>query len=217
MAPNSIVLHHTWQPTIKTWEGKKSIDQLKRYYESKNWPAGPHIFIAEDGIWLFTDMAYIGVHAGNGNASWKKHGRCYNGYYCRGCHLQGYSIGIEVVGNYDNKVWEGKTLKSALFCVSKLQKKLNLKDSDVHYHREFSPNKSCPGNAISHKWLEKKLSEYKSGQKITHGYEFQIFPKEAKKALDLGFVDNIETEVDEKMAIGLVRVYKKVLSKRKNK
>ena len=217
VAPNSIVLHHTWQPTVKNWDGINSIKYLKRYYESMNWPAGPHIFIADDGIWLFTDMSEVGVHAGNGNATWEKNGALYGGYRCFGAKLKGYSIGVEVVGNYDTKVWEGETLKSSLFCVSELRKKLGVRGSDIHFHREYSPHKSCPGNSISREWFDRKLAEYEAGQRITHGYEFQISPKEAESALDLGFVDTVETEDDEKLAIGLVRVYERILFDKKMK
>ena len=44
------MIHHTWKPTKETWAGQRSIDSLKKYYEKKGWPAGPHIFVAEDGI-----------------------------------------------------------------------------------------------------------------------------------------------------------------------
>ncbi len=209
VAPNELVIHHTWKPTVESWNGKKSIEGLKRFYERKKWSAGPHIFIAEDGIWLFTDMAEVGVHAGEGNATWEKGGKIYRGYNFPGARLEGYSIGIEVVGNYDEKVWEGATLKNALFCISALRKNLGISLDDIRFHREFS-NKSCPGNAITREWFEDKLTEFEAGKKTSQGYEFQFSPEEAEKAIKLGFLKQVDSETREIIAIGLVRVYERL-------
>lgn len=138
--PTFIVLHHTWKPDVKDWQGQKSINGLKSYYERKGWTAGPHLFIAEDGIWLFTDMYEVGIHAGVGNGNLKT----------------GYSVGIEVVGNYDNKEWSGKTKKNAIGAINTLLDKLKLKKRDIHFHSEYSA-KTCPGLEITKGWLKSAL------------------------------------------------------------
>lgn len=137
--PNKLCLHHTWKPDVADWNGAKTISGLKRYYEGLGWSAGPHLFIAEDGIWLFTDMNKQGIHAGLGNKN---------------------SIGIEVVGNYDPKVWKGKTKENALSVIELLSAKLGLTFGDIHYHRMYSA-KTCPGKMITSKWLKEKLEERK--------------------------------------------------------
>ena len=135
--PNKLVIHHTWKPTIDQWQGQRSIYGLKSYYENtKKWPAGPHLFIAEDGIWLFSPMNQVGIHAGDGNHK---------------------SIGIEVVGDYDNKVWEGKTKENVLGAIKALQSRVG---DTIMFHRDYS-SKSCPGNAITKEWLFEML---KSGE-----------------------------------------------------
>lgn len=154
--PNKIVLHHTWRPTIKSWKGEKTIQALKKYYERKGWPAGPHLFVAEDGIWLFTDMADVGIHAGAGNATWQKGTHEIQGYRVANAQLKSYSIGIEVVGDYDAKVWTGETLNNACSCLKSLQNKFGLKTDDIAFHRDYAP-KSCPGKAITRVWLEQVL------------------------------------------------------------
>jgi hypothetical protein len=133
---NKLVVHHTWKPTKETWAGQKSIDGLKRYYEKKKWPVGPHLFIAEEGIWLFTPMRQDGIHAAGLN-------------HC--------SIGIEVVGDYDAEVWSGGTKTNALGAIKALMDRLLLKDKDIYFHRDISP-KSCPGRAITKEWLFQELN-----------------------------------------------------------
>jgi len=107
------------------------------------WPA---LFIAEDGIWLFTPMYDVGTHAGDGNATYKW-GR-----------LKEYSIGIEVVGDYDTELWSGKTKSNALAAIRVLMDKLNINTENVNFHRDFS-SKSCPGHAITKDWLFKELAK----------------------------------------------------------
>ncbi len=135
---NKLVIHHTWKPTLATWNGATTIQGLKRYYEGKGWPAGPHLFIANDEIWLFTPMRQNGIHAGT---------------------LNDRSIGIEVVGNYDQKVWSGSTKHTALGVIRLLQQRLAILNQGIYFHRDAS-SKTCPGNAITKPWLFAELANY---------------------------------------------------------
>lgn len=137
--PNKLVIHHTWRPTKNSWKGQESIDGLKSYYENvKRWYAGPHIFITEDGIWLFTPMNRKGIHAGIGNIN---------------------SIGIEIVGDYDRVKWSGKTKKNALGAIRMLMEILDINTGGVNFHSDYS-KKSCPGHSITKEWLFSELNIY---------------------------------------------------------
>ena len=147
LPPDRLVIHHTWKPRIDDWNGKTTLKGLKSYYEGKGWNAGPHLFIAEDGIWLFTPMYDVGIHAASGNAGYK-FGR-----------LQWYSLGIEVVGDYDTKEWTGKTKQNALGAIKILKDHLKIDNEKVFFHRDFS-NKTCPGAAIQKAWLFQELEMF---------------------------------------------------------
>lgn len=137
--PDKLVIHHTWRPTKESWQGERTILGLKNYYEKKGWSAGPHLFIAEDGIWLFTPMNQTGIHASS---------------------LNPHSIGIEVVGDYDAKIWEGETKNNALGVIKSLLNELNLGNEAIYFHRDVS-GKSCPGWAITKEWLFNELNNYR--------------------------------------------------------
>lgn len=149
--PDRLVIHHTWKPRKEDWNGLVTIKGLKNYYEGLGWSVGPHLFIAEDGIWLFTPMREVGIHAGKGNSG----GSMRNGTFW-------YSIGIEVVGDYDTEVWSGETKKNTLGTISALMKRLKLENNDIRFHREYS-SKTCPGAAITKDWLFKELEVYNKG------------------------------------------------------
>ncbi len=157
--PSSLVLHHTFIPTKKDWQGYKSVLGLKSYYEGKGWPAGPHCFVGEDKIWLFTPMSEVGIHAGEGNATWKNAlGKLvYQFAKPFGGNLVSYSIGIEVVGDYDFEKWGGETLKNAVFAINKLRGLLGVSTERIFFHRDFS-TKSCPGWSITKEWLGQQLA-----------------------------------------------------------
>ena len=144
--PTKLVIHHTWKPTKDAWGGKRTLEGIKRYYEGKGWYAGPHIFVAEDGIWLFTPMNEVGIHAGKGNGSWKWSRKTPTWY----------SLGIEVVGDYDTRRWEGKTKENALHVIKTLRDTLEINNEDTTFHRDYS-NKTCPGEAITKDWLFQEL------------------------------------------------------------
>lgn len=133
---DKIVLHHTFD-SIKQWEkGEISCDFYKKIYEKKGWKSGPHFFVAPEGIWLFTDMNTQGTHANRGN---------------RG------SVGIEIVGRYDKKLPSGKIWDNTKTVLITLLKKFNLDSTAIHFHREYNPKKSCPGKAITKKWVRSEI------------------------------------------------------------
>ncbi|MEF8847334.1 MAG: peptidoglycan recognition family protein [Candidatus Paceibacterota bacterium] len=134
---DKIVLHHTYD-TLKEWEqGKISPDYYKKFYEEKGWEVGPHLFVAPEGIWLFTDISMTGRHANEGNSN---------------------SIGIEMVGRYNDESPSGKIWKNTKAILKNLLKKFDLSLQDVHFHREYNSGKDCPGKAVTRKWLKKELS-----------------------------------------------------------
>ena len=134
-----LVIHHTWKPTKENWAGQRSIDGLKAYYEKKQWPAGPHLFVAEDGIWLLSPMSQDGIHAGK---------------------LNPRSIGIEVVGDYDHELWSGQTKANVLGAIKALMGQLGILEGQIFFHRDVSP-KTCPGSAITKEWLFGELANFK--------------------------------------------------------
>lgn len=131
-----IILHHT-HSTIDEWKrGERSVEYYKKFYEEKGWDSGPHFFISPKGIWLFTDINIEGTHANDGNEG---------------------SIGIEMVGRYNKKSPSGEIWRNTKFVLREIMKKLNLSIDDIHFHREYNPQKLCPGRAVTKEWLRQTL------------------------------------------------------------
>ena len=109
-------------------------------YRSRGWKVGPHIFIAPDGIWLFTDMRKQGKHAGiKGNPG---------------------SIGIEIVGKYNTEPPKDKDICKNIAIVTKsLMAKFDLYEYDIKMHVDFDPNTFC-SYAINPSWIRSNLEKF---------------------------------------------------------
>lgn len=136
---DKLVFHHTSSP-VEIWAGSASMLHYYNLYKSRGWKVGPHIFIAPDGIWLFTDMRKQGKHAGPiGNKG---------------------SIGIEIVGNYKNGPPTDKKLCQNIAIVTKvLMDKFNIRWYQIAKHTDFDPNTFCC-ETIDRFWLSENLEKY---------------------------------------------------------
>jgi hypothetical protein len=141
IAPSQLVLHHTFIPTLSQWAGLRSLQGIQRYYGSKGWTAGPHIFVGPDGIWLFTPMRDVGIHAGTGNSG------VINGKFW-------YSIGCEIVGDYDRIRPSGAVWEGAKAVMGGLSRRLGIAPRQlISFHRDYTNQKSCCGWAITKDWV----------------------------------------------------------------
>lgn len=150
--PTRVVLHHTWSPRVEQWLGLRSMQGIQRYYNGLGWSAGPHIFVAPDGIWLATPMRDIGIHAGYGNSG----------------HANGqlwYSIGVEMVGDYDHSRPSGAVWEGTKAVLGGLAERLGIAPRQlVSFHRDYTNQKSCPGWSVTKDWVFGEIEAWLSGQ-----------------------------------------------------
>ncbi len=134
--PTLIVIHHCAAPSLAQRPHgftSQHMLNLQDFYEGKGWSAGPHLFLDEDQIWTFSPLIARGVHAVSFNSN---------------------GIGIEMLGDYDSEdPWSGRGLQvltTTCKAVKMLQKKFNIPDSGIRFHRDdVRTNKSCPGRKIT--------------------------------------------------------------------
>src|SRR5262245_1998911 len=141
VAPSRAVLHHTWRPTAAQWVGLRSMQALQRFYANKGWTAAPHLFVAPDGIWLFTPLNRVGIHAGTGNSG-----------YSGGAFW--YSIGLEMVGNFDSGRPSGAVWEGSKAVMGALSRKTGVAPRQfISLHRDYTDQKSCPGWSVTKDWV----------------------------------------------------------------
>jgi N-acetyl-anhydromuramyl-L-alanine amidase AmpD len=139
--PARLVLHHTYRPNQAQWRGLRSMRGMQHYYAGLGWSSAPHIYVAPDGIWLFTPMSRVGIHAGTGNQG----------------HTNGvwwYSIGLEMVGYFDYERPSGAVWDYARTVMGSLANRLDIAPRQlISFHRDYTNQKSCPGWAVTKEWV----------------------------------------------------------------
>lgn len=133
--PSLVVIHHCAAPSLAQRPHgfqPQHMRNLKEYYESKGWSAGPHVFIDEDQAWLFSPLTARGVHAVSFNST---------------------GWGLEMLGDYDEEdPLSGRglqvlTLTAQVAAI--LLKKIGRDENAIRFHRDDpKTTKTCPGTKI---------------------------------------------------------------------
>lgn len=134
--PGFVVLHNTAAPSLRQRpQGftDQHIQNLVTYYrDTQKWSAGPHLFVDDNGIWVFTPLTTPGTHA----FSWNPH-----------------SIGVEMLGDYAKESFtEGRGAKvrhNAVCAIASLCERLNIDSSTLRLHKENpETDHDCPGKNV---------------------------------------------------------------------
>jgi hypothetical protein len=131
--PSFVVLHNTAVPTFAQWHsvpGATRMQNLQIYYrDQQHWSGGPHLFIADDLIWIFTPLTVPGVHSPSwNNVSW----------------------GVELVGDYSVESMNPNLKLNAIAALGTLHAALGLSPDTLRLHREDPlTTHICPGNNVS--------------------------------------------------------------------
>jgi hypothetical protein len=153
----SVCLHHTAAPSLyQRPDGflAKHLENLRSYYSNElGWRSGPHLFIDEDQVWGMTPLDSTGIHAASFNRS---------------------SIGIEVLGDYDNedpKKGRGLECWQTTAATTKMLLdwlKLPANDKTVLFHRDDpKTTKTCPGGKVQKTWVLDLIKGSKNTPTIT--------------------------------------------------
>lgn len=131
--PQFVVLHNTYIPKLADWHsvpGERRMLNLQSYYrDTQHWSAGPHLFIADDLIWVFTPLDTPGVHSPSWNAiSW----------------------GVELVGDYATEPLSPAVQANAASALASLHALAGITPKTLMLHREDprTTHKNCPGKNV---------------------------------------------------------------------
>lgn len=134
--PSFIVLHNTAIPTLAKRPKGLTLQNIKGleifYRDEKKWSAGPHLFIDDKQIWVFTPLTVPGVHSPSWNSS---------------------SLGIEMLGDYLKESFtSGRGLKvrqNTISAMTTINSILGIDPHTMKLHREDPlTTHACPGSAV---------------------------------------------------------------------
>ncbi|MEJ7769343.1 MAG: N-acetylmuramoyl-L-alanine amidase [Chitinophagaceae bacterium] len=134
--PSFIVLHNTAIPSLVQRPNGLStqhIEGLEGFYrDDQGWKAGPHLFIDDNNIWVFTHLNVSGTHS----PSWNK-----------------VALGIEMLGDYEQEAFDsGRGLqvrRNTVSAIATLSAILGLDPHTMKLHREDPlTTHACPGKNV---------------------------------------------------------------------
>ena len=139
----AVVIHHTAAPSLAQRPKGLLIEHIHNisgfYKNTLGWNRGPHLFTDENEIYGMTPLTTAGIHAASFNS---------------------YTIGIEVLGNYDvedplngrgKECWN-TTAKATADLLEWIGVEANSKT--ILFHRDDpKTSKTCPGTKIGKDWF----------------------------------------------------------------
>lgn len=134
--PSFIVLHNTGAPSLaQRPDGltEQHIRNLESFYrDTQKWNAGPHLFVDDRQIWVFTPLNLSGTHS----PSWNK-----------------VALGVEMLGDYEKEVFaDGRGLsvrQNTVAALATLCAILGIDCETMRLHREDPlTTHACPGKNV---------------------------------------------------------------------
>src|SRR5262249_39336749 len=131
--PQFAVVHNTSSPRLSQWHstpGATRMRNLEAYYrDEQRWSAGPHLFVADDLIWVFTPLTASGVHSPSWNAlAW----------------------GVEMVGEYEEEPFSPAVRENTVDALAILHQCRGLDPRGIRFHKEDprTTHTNCPGRNV---------------------------------------------------------------------
>ncbi len=131
--PQFVVVHNTGAPTLAQRPHgltEQHIQNLVSYYrDTMKWSAGPHVFVDQNGMWVFTPLTTPGVHSPSWNAvTW----------------------GVETLGDYETEHYADPIRANLVACLASLHAAAGLDSHTLRFHREdpLTTHRDCPGRGI---------------------------------------------------------------------
>ncbi|MGH6787693.1 MAG: N-acetylmuramoyl-L-alanine amidase [Novosphingobium sp.] len=136
--PSFVAIHNTAIPNLAGRPNgftKQHIRNLEGYYQGLGWKAGPHLFIDDKQIWVFTPLTTTGRHS----PSWNN-----------------IALGFEMLGDYaSDKFASGRGLavrKNAVAATATICRRLGLDPQGIRLHKEDpATDHDCPGKNVKKK------------------------------------------------------------------
>lgn len=131
--PSFLVVHNTGAPSLaqrpKGFTKQHMLNFEAFYRDQQKWKAGPHLFVDDKKIWVFTPLTVSGTHS----PSWNK-----------------ISLGLEMLGDYDRESFSsGRGLRvreNTVSALATLCAILGFDPATTRVHREDPlTTHACPG------------------------------------------------------------------------
>lgn len=139
--PSGITVHHTGAPSLAQrpygFTAQHMLNIKWGYENDRGWSSGPHFFVDQNGIWVFVDPCYPGIHAASFNDT---------------------HHGVEMLGDYDVEFVNASVLANAASCIKSCMDAWGYKAFNFHRDDRLT-NKTCPGRRVTRELINEALRD----------------------------------------------------------
>lgn len=135
--PQFVVVHNTAVPSLEQRPNGFTEQHIKNlvsfYRDQQGWSAGPHLFVDDHKIWVFTPLNLSGVHSPSFNK---------------------IALGMELLGDYKTESFmDGRGMKvrrNAVAALASLHAVLGMDPGPLRLHKEDPrTTHDCPGKNVN--------------------------------------------------------------------
>jgi N-acetyl-anhydromuramyl-L-alanine amidase AmpD len=164
--PEFIVIHHSWSldnPKWNDWEGIRKYHMSYRHngviitQDHAKKLAGSGVKTGLEWPWENVGYHYGLEHVNGAIVIQKGRDELRHGAHCSEQKMNFRSIGICVVGNYDNQPPNDVIMRHLAELCANICKRYDMPATSVRPHRDYATYKSCPGNKFSMSDLISKI------------------------------------------------------------
>jgi len=140
--PRFVVVHNTGVPSVKQRPHGFTDQHMRNlvtfYRDTNRWSAGPHAFVDQNGIWIFTPLTVQGVHSPSWNDA---------------------ALGVETLGDYETEAFDDPIKANLLDCLAVFHRVLDLDPRSLRFHKEDerTTHRTCPGRNMNKAQLVEDL------------------------------------------------------------
>ena len=133
----TIVLHHSGSPSLADRPGgydRAYLQEIEKHLrDEQKFPAGPHLMIDDNKIWLFTPLITCGVHSPSFNRT---------------------GIGVEMLGDYSKESFTegrgGRVQQNTIAALVSLYNWFDLDPTEMLLHKDDKlTHQDCPGANVN--------------------------------------------------------------------
>lgn len=124
---HTVYIHHSTHKPGQ-WQGYQSMVNLIPGYQAQGWDSGPHLFVDDKGMWVFTPLSQDGTGVKEHNAETRH---------------------IEIVGDFTDALPDAATWRNAVVATAGLLLKTG---AELRYHQQDEPSTKCPGAMFIANW-----------------------------------------------------------------
>jgi len=165
--PSFITVHNTAVPSLAQRPNglsRQHIANLESFYrDTQGWNAGPHLFVDDQQIWVFTPLVVSGVHSPSFNK---------------------LAIGIEMLGNYETEDFStgrGKKVRNnTVAAMATLCAILGIDPNTTRLHKEDpATTHDCPGKNVD---KGKLIADVEKLMRSRHAGDHPLSERAARRA-----------------------------------